>query len=124
MASGVKLRAYPNSTQCAILNCWIGCQRFVYNCKVAKDSYFRTFRNPALALTGLQTPVEQQYSQIKDCELTPWLFEVPSQILRNGAYRFMQAYAYLTAYARGVKGITVFRYGAKKGTLVKFSDAD
>ncbi|MGO9611430.1 MAG: RNA-guided endonuclease InsQ/TnpB family protein [Dissulfurispiraceae bacterium] len=93
MASGVKFRAYPNSKQCAILNCWIGCQRFIYNCKVAEDSYFRTFANHALALTGLRTPVEQQYSQIKDCELTPWLFEVPSQILRNGAYRFMQAYA-------------------------------
>src|SRR5208337_1532727 len=54
---------------------------------------FRTFRNHALALTGLQSPVDQQYSQFKDEDLTPWLFEVPSQILRNGAYRFMQAYA-------------------------------
>jgi len=34
------------------------------------------------------------------------------------------ASAYLLAYAKGVKGITVFRYGAKKGTLVKFADAD
>jgi len=34
------------------------------------------------------------------------------------------AEAYRTAYAKGVKGITVFRYGAKKGTLVKFSDDD
>src|SRR5208337_3872839 len=93
MASGVKFRAYPNTTQSAILTCWIGCQRFVYNSKVAEDRYFRTFRNHALALTGVQTPVDQQYSQFKDGELTPWLFEVPSQILRNGAYRFMQAYA-------------------------------
>ncbi len=34
------------------------------------------------------------------------------------------AQAYLLAYAKGVKGITVFRYGAKKGTLVKFADTD
>ncbi|HEX9078148.1 MAG TPA: ribonucleotide-diphosphate reductase subunit alpha, partial [Desulfuromonadaceae bacterium] len=34
------------------------------------------------------------------------------------------AKAYLLAYAKGVKGITVFRYGAKKGTLVKFADTD
>jgi len=34
------------------------------------------------------------------------------------------AKAYLLAYAKGVKGITVFRYGAKKGTLIKFADAD
>lgn len=34
------------------------------------------------------------------------------------------AKAYLLAYDKGVKGITVFRYGAKKGTLVKFTDTD
>ena len=34
------------------------------------------------------------------------------------------AKAYLLAYAKGVKGITVFRYGSKKGTLIKFADAD
>ncbi|MGO9612475.1 MAG: RNA-guided endonuclease InsQ/TnpB family protein [Dissulfurispiraceae bacterium] len=93
MASGVKFRAYPSSKQSAVLNRWIGCQRFVYNSKVEEERYFRTFRNHALPLTGVQSPVDQQYSQFKDDELTPWLFEVPSQVLRNGAYRFMQAYA-------------------------------
>jgi ribonucleoside-diphosphate reductase alpha chain len=34
------------------------------------------------------------------------------------------ARAYLLAYEKGVKGITVFRYGSKMGTLVKFADAD
>ena len=34
------------------------------------------------------------------------------------------AKAYLLAYDKGVKGITIFRYGAKKGTLVKFADTD
>ncbi|MBI5213135.1 MAG: adenosylcobalamin-dependent ribonucleoside-diphosphate reductase [Nitrospirae bacterium] len=34
------------------------------------------------------------------------------------------AKAYLLAYDKGVKGITVFRYGAKRGTLIKFADAD
>ncbi len=32
--------------------------------------------------------------------------------------------AYLLAYEKGAKGITVFRYAAKKGTLVRISDAD
>ncbi len=32
--------------------------------------------------------------------------------------------AFILAYEKGVKGITVFRYGAKRGTLVKFADAD
>ncbi|WP_261974588.1 vitamin B12-dependent ribonucleotide reductase [Geobacter metallireducens] len=34
------------------------------------------------------------------------------------------AKAFLLAYEKGVKGITVFRYGSKKGTLVKFVDTD
>lgn len=34
------------------------------------------------------------------------------------------AKAFLLAYEKGVKGITVFRYGAKRGTLVRFSDVD
>ena len=84
MASGVKFRAYPNKEQSAVLNRWIGCQLFVYNSKVAEDRYFRTFRNHALALTGLQTPVDQQYSQFKDGELTPWLFEVPPRSCVTG----------------------------------------
>jgi ribonucleoside-diphosphate reductase alpha chain len=32
--------------------------------------------------------------------------------------------AFILAYKKGVKGITIFRYGAKRGTLVKFSDTD
>lgn len=34
------------------------------------------------------------------------------------------ARAFLLAYAKGVKGITVFRYGARQGTLVRFADVD
>jgi len=34
------------------------------------------------------------------------------------------ARAYLLAFEKGLKGITIFRYGAKRGTLVRFADAD
>lgn len=34
------------------------------------------------------------------------------------------ARAYLMAYEKGVKGITVFRYGSRQGTLIKFADSD
>jgi ribonucleoside-diphosphate reductase alpha chain len=34
------------------------------------------------------------------------------------------ARAFMLAYNKGVKGITVFRYGSIKGTLVKFQDSD
>jgi ribonucleoside-diphosphate reductase alpha chain len=31
---------------------------------------------------------------------------------------------YIRAYEKGLKGITIFRYGSKMGTMVKFSDVD
>src|SRR5581483_9397393 len=42
--------------------------------------------------------------------------------LPNRARRENVASAFLLAYEKGVKGITIFRYGAKRGTLIKFSD--
>jgi ribonucleoside-diphosphate reductase alpha chain len=44
--------------------------------------------------------------------------------LPHKAKREDVANAYLLAYEKGVKGITVFRYGAKRGTLVRFADTD
>jgi ribonucleoside-diphosphate reductase alpha chain len=44
--------------------------------------------------------------------------------LPSSATRDDVAHAFLLAYDKGVKGITVFRYGGKKGTMVKFSDTD
>src|ERR1700690_151643 len=91
MPSGVRFRCYPSKDQSAILSQWIGHQRFIYNSKVEEGKYFRTFRNHSLSLAGQFSPADQQYCQFKDKELPPFLYEVPSQILRNGAYRFMQA---------------------------------
>lgn len=44
--------------------------------------------------------------------------------LPHRAKREDVAKAYMLAYRKGVKGITVFRYGAKRGTLVRFADTD
>jgi ribonucleoside-diphosphate reductase alpha chain len=44
--------------------------------------------------------------------------------LKHKATRDDVARAFLLAYEKGCKGITVFRYGSKRGTLVKFEDAD
>ena len=51
LSSGVKFRCYPTPEQEKILSEWIGCQRVIYNAKVAEDRYFRTFRNHSLSLT-------------------------------------------------------------------------
>ena len=46
----------------------------------------------------------------------------------NMSYRVKKedvAKAFLLAYEKGCKGITIFRYGtARKGTLVRFTDTD
>lgn len=88
---GQRYRCYPTPTQAQTLLRWIGCQRFIYNAKVAEDRYFRTFARKALAFAGQHAPIDQQYSHFKT-EQTPWLGDVPSQVLRNGAKRWKDAY--------------------------------
>jgi len=91
ITSGVKFRIRPSDAQATILSQWIGCQRLIYNAKVAEDRYFRSFLRKSLPLTGLYSPVDQKYSQFIG-EDTFFLKDVPSQILRNGAYRWMTGY--------------------------------
>jgi putative transposase len=91
--AGIKFRCYPTEDQATILSQWIGCQRLIYNAKVSEDRYFRTFLGKSLSLAGSKAPIDQQYSQFKDKELTPFLYDVPSQILRNAAVRFKGAYS-------------------------------
>jgi|GEM_PF-108310 len=91
---GRRFRAWPDEVLRGVLPRWIGCQRFIYNGKVAEDRLFAVMRRMALRSApdeAITTPLDQQYSQFKSRELSPWLFEVPSQILRNGAYRWMGA---------------------------------
>lgn len=82
---------HPDEQQAVILSKWIGCQRFIYNAKVGEDRYFRTFARKSLSLAGVRPPVDQKYSHFAT-EETAFLREVPSQILRNGAYRWMTGY--------------------------------
>lgn len=92
MQIGNRFRCYPTPEQAQTLLQWIGCQRYIYNAKVGEDQYFRRFARKSLAHTGQFAPIDQQYSQFKT-ELTPWLSQVPSQVLRNGAYLWKQAYS-------------------------------
>lgn len=99
MKTGFKFRCYPSAAQQKLLLRWIGCQRFIYNAKVSEDKYFRTFAGKSLSLVGMLPDKDQTYQQFKS-DLTPWLSEVPSQVLRIGATRWMQA------YSRFFKGIS------------------
>lgn len=71
---------------------WIGCQRHIYNAKVREDRYFRRFARKSLQHAGQYAPIDQQYSHFKT-DLTPYLSEVPSVVLRNGAVLWKQAYS-------------------------------
>lgn len=92
MQVGNRFRCYPTPAQAQTLLAWIGCQRFIYNAKVGEDRYFRRFARQSLAHAGQYAPIDQQYSHFKT-ELTPWLSEVPSIILRNGTVLWKQAYS-------------------------------
>ena len=88
---GNRFRCYPTPAQEQTLLQWIGCQRNIYNSKMGGDRYFRRFARKSSSHTGEFAPIDQQYSQFKT-ELTPWLSEVPSVVLRNGAVLWKQAY--------------------------------
>lgn len=98
--TGIKFRAYPTSEQKRRLSQWMGCARFIYNAKCDDDKYYRTFLAHSLGLTGEQVPVDQSYSQYKS-EITPWLKDCPSPILRNSAVIWYQAYQ---KYFQGLAG--------------------
>lgn len=91
MLTGIRFRCYPTPPQATTLLRWIGCQRFIYNAKVQEDRYFRAFKRTAVSLAGIPVPVDQEYSRFIGPD-TAWLRDVPSQILRNGAVRWKQAY--------------------------------
>ena len=91
MINGYRFRLYPNKAQAQTLLQWIGCQRLIYNAKVQEDRYFRRFSRRMVGTVGEPLPVDQQYSQFIT-DKTPFLKKVPSQILRNGAVKFRQAY--------------------------------
>ena len=93
LQSGVRFPAYPNREQASTLARWIGCQRFIYNGKVDEDRLFAAQRrmllrdDPSALIT---TPVDGTTAQFKT-ELTPWLKEIPSQVLRQAVNRWRNA---------------------------------
>jgi putative transposase len=95
LQSGARFRAYPTAEQAAALRRWIGSQRHIYNAKVAEDRLFAAERRMQIRSgadpDSVKTPLDRLYCQFKDPELTPWLSEVPSQVLREGTYRWFNA---------------------------------
>jgi putative transposase len=94
LQSGVRFAAWPTEGQAQVFARWIGCQRFVYNAKVDEDRLFATQRRMVLRddpSAQVRAPLDNTYAQFKDDELTPWLAEVPSVVLRQGVCRWRAA---------------------------------
>lgn len=94
LQSGVRFVALPDAQQAATLRRWIGCQRHIFSAKVEEDRLFAMQRRMMLredAGAVIRMPLDRLYAQFKDDDLTPWLSDVPSQVLREGTYRWFNA---------------------------------
>lgn len=90
MILGIKSNFSPNQELGEILAQWIGCARVVYTAKCDEDKYLRTFAKKYMPV-GIWPEINKSYSQFKT-ELTPWLKDCPSQILRNSATIWFHTY--------------------------------
>src|SRR6476620_9719532 len=93
LQSGVRFKALPSREQSVALSRWIGCQRFIYNGKVDEDRLFAAQRRMELRDNPdavVKTPVDNTTKQFKT-ELSPWLKDAPSQVLRQGVCRWRAA---------------------------------
>jgi len=100
MLTGIRTHFHPDALMAEKLSQWIGCARVVYNAKCEEDTYLRAYAQRYLPV-GTYTKPTQGYSQYKDPELTPWLSECPSQILRNSATIWYRSYQ---RFLKGVAG--------------------
>lgn len=109
MENGRKFRCFPTKQQEQFLLMCQGHQRFIYNAKVREDLHakevFKTY--------GVPSSPNQEYSKFIT-EETPWLREVPSQILRNGAVLWRQA---MERYFSGVAKRPVLHKSTRKRSV-------
>lgn len=84
MLMGIRFRALPTEEQKHTLSQWLGCVRMIWNAKCQEYQYHQAMSRK-LAHLGSFPPIDQSYTQFKSKELTPWLFDCPSPLLRNSA---------------------------------------
>lgn len=88
---GIKFQASPDQVQAKTLCEWMGAAKTAWNAKCQDDKYLRKFALKYMPI-GTYPEINAEYSKYKDDELTPWLKEVPSQILRNSASSWYFSY--------------------------------
>ncbi|WP_075878650.1 RNA-guided endonuclease InsQ/TnpB family protein [Vreelandella massiliensis] len=90
MLTGIRYRAYPTPEQAQRLAQWVGCARVIYNGK-CDDAFYQYRFAKAYLPAGHYPAHDKTYRQYKT-ELTPWLKDCPSQILRNSATIWHRSY--------------------------------
>jgi putative transposase len=88
---GIRLQANPNIQQKKTLSQWMGCARLIWNAKCEDELYMTRYARRYCPI-GTYGPIDQTFSQYKSKELTPWLSDCPSQILRNSAVNWYKTY--------------------------------
>ena len=91
MLLGIQLKANPTKNQKLTLSQWMGCSRLIWNSKCEEARYYTTFARKYHSM-GTYAPIDQTTAQFKSKTLTPWLYDCPSQILRNSAVTWYQTY--------------------------------
>ncbi len=91
MLTGIRLKANVTDHQRHILSQWMGCARFIWNAKCDEYRYHSSYARKYCPI-GTFAPVDQQYSQFKSEEISPWLSDCPSQILRNSASNWFSTF--------------------------------
>ena len=91
MLTGVRFRAYPKAEQKSRLSQWMGCARFIWNAKCEEDHYLRSFAKKYLPV-GVFPEINQKFAQYKNPELSHWLSDCPSQVLRNSTTNWYRTY--------------------------------
>jgi len=89
--TGIKFKANPTPSQKLVLSQWMGCARLIWNAKVQEERYHTTFARKYCKI-GTYAKIDATTKQFKSKELTPWLFECPSQIIRNSASNWFKTY--------------------------------
>lgn len=113
MLTGIKLKANPTLEQKKILSQWMGCARLVWNAKCDENKYYSTYARKYCPV-GTYAPVDQKASQFKSKELTPWLSQCPSQIIRNSAVNWYNTYQ---KYMKGICGKPKRKPKTDKGSI-------
>jgi putative transposase len=110
---GIKLKATPTKTQKETLSQWMGCAKFIWNAKCGEEKYYATFARKYYPI-GTYAPVDQKTAQFKSKELSPWLYNCPSQIIRNSAVNWYQTYQ---KFMKGECGKPKFKPKSDRGSI-------